>query len=431
MTRIFSRREMLRRSAMTGTAAMVLSNGILARGASPNEKLDLAVIGLGGRGGANLNGVSGESVVGLCDVDDERAGKAYEKFPKARKFYDFRVMLDEIGKQLDAVVISTPDHTHYHPAIMAMERGLHCYCEKPMAHAVSEVRQMTDLAREKGLATQLGVQRHTIPNMHRVVELIKGGAIGEVRECHAWIGGDRGMPDVPKEYPPVPAHLKWDLWLGPATDRPYSPAYSPYNWRFWWDFGTGEMGNWGCHILDIPYWALDLQYCNKVSATGPEVDPQRTPKSMSVRYEFPARGDLAPVALNWYHTKTGPPILKELGISLKGANNLFIGSKGMLLCGFSSHVLLPEDKFADFERPEQTIPDSPGFYKEWITACKGGEAATCNFDYSGPMAETILLGNVAFRTGEAFAWNASELKSADCTAIDALNFPEYRKGWEI
>lgn len=431
MAHTINRREMLRRSVTAGSAAMVLNNSILARGASPNEKLGIAVIGLGGRGSANLNGVSGENVVALCDVDDERAGKAYEKFPKAKKFYDYRVMLNEMEKRIDAVVISTPDHTHFHPAMMAMERGLHCYSEKPMAHAVSEVRAMTDLAEEKGLATQLGVQRHTIPNMHRVVELIKSGAIGKVRECHAWIGGDRGMPPLPKDFPPVPAHLKWDLWLGPAADRPYSPAYVPYNWRFWWDFGTGEMGNWGCHILDIPYWALGLKYCTKVSATGPEVDPQRTPKSMAVRYEFPARGDQPPVVLNWYHTKSGPQILKDRGISLKGANNLFIGSEGMLLCGFSSHVLLPVEKFADFERPEQTIPDSPGFYKEWIAACKGGEAATCNFDYSGPMAETVLLGNVAFRTGEAFEWNAAELKSPGCSAIDELNFPTYRKGWEV
>lgn len=430
MPRLINRRTMLRRAAVTGTAATILTNGILARGVSPNEKLDIAVIGLGGRGSANLGGVSGENLVALCDVDDERAGKAYEKFPKAKKFYDFRTMLDEMETKIDAVVISTPDHAHFHPAMMAMERGKHCYCEKPMAHAVSEVRQMTDLAKEKGLATQLGVQRHTIPNMHRVVELIKSGAIGEVRECHAWIGGDRGMPALPTEFPPVPAHLKWDLWLGPAAERPYSPAYVPYNWRFWWDFGTGEMGNWGCHILDIPYWALDLKYCTKVSATGPEVDPQRTSKSMEVRYEFPARGDLPPVVLNWYHTKNGPAILKELGISLNGANNLFIGSEGMLLCGFSSHVLLPEEKFADFEGPSPSIPDSPGFYKEWISACKGGEAATCHFDYSGPMAETILLGNVAYRTGEAFEWDAAKLKSPGCTAIDALNFPTYRKGWE-
>ncbi len=431
MPHAIHRREMLRRTAVTGSAAMVLTNGILAHGASPNEKLDIGVIGLGGRGSANLNGVAGENIVALCDVDDERAGKAYDKFSKARKFYDFRVMFEEMEKQIDAVVISTPDHAHFHPAMMAMERGMHCYCEKPMAHAVSEVRAMTDLAREKGLATQLGVQRHTIPNMHRVVELVKSGAIGKVRECHAWIGGERGMPAVPTEYPPVPAHLKWDLWLGPAAERPYSPAYVPYNWRFWWDFGTGEMGNWGCHILDIPYWALDLKYCTKVSATGPDVDPQRTSKSMAVRYEFPSRDEQPPVVLNWYHTKSDPPVLKELGISPNGANNLFVGSEGMLLCGFNSHVLLPEDEFGDFERPEPTIPDSPGFHKEWIGACKGGEAATCNFDYSGPMAETVLLGNVAYRTGEAFEWDAAELKSPGSTVIDGLNFPVYRKGWEV
>jgi predicted dehydrogenase len=432
MARPINRREMLRRSATAGSAAILLTNGILARGASPNEKLDIAVIGLGGRGGANLNGVSGENVVALCDVDDERAGKAYEKFSKAKKFYDFRVMLDEMEKQIDAVVISTPDHTHFHPAMMAMERGLHCYCEKPMAHAVSEVRAMTDLARKKGLATQLGVQRHTIPNMHRVVELIKSGTIGEICECHAWVGGERGMPDVPSEYPPVPANLKWDLWLGPAADRPYSPAYVPYNWRFWWDFGTGEMGNWGCHILDIPYWALDLKYCTKVIATGPEVDTQRTPRSMAVRYEFPARGDHPPVVLNWYHTKSGPAILKELGISGKGANNLFIGSEGMLLCGFNSHVLLPEDKFADFERPEKAIPDSPGFYKEWIDApVRGARRPPATSIIRGRWQRRFFWGTSPIRTGQAFEWNAAEMKSPGCSAIDALNFPTYRKGWEV
>jgi predicted dehydrogenase len=431
MTKHISRRNLLRGAAASGAAWTVLSSGILSRGASPNEKLNIAVIGIAGRGGANLGGVSGENIVALCDVDDKKAGNTYDKYSKAKKYYDYRQMYDEMEKQIDAVVVSTPDHTHAHPSVAALRMGKHLYCEKPLAHAVSECRLMTDLAREKKLATQLGAQRHTLTNMHRVVELVQSGAIGEVREVHAWIGGDRGMPSVPTDFPPVPSHLKWDLWLGPAKDRKYSPAYCPYNWRFWWDFGTGETGNWGCHILDIPYWALGLKYCTKVSASGPPVDDQRTSKSMAVRYEFPARGDKPPVALHWYHTKTPPPIVAQKGLSSKGANTVFVGSEGILICGFGSRKLYPEDKFKDFQPPEPFIPDSPGFHKEWITACKGGEPATCNFDYSGPMAETVLLGNTAYRVGQGFDWDAEKMTAPNCDAIEPHIRPEYRDGWPL
>ncbi len=430
MTNCLNRRTLLRGALAGGAGWTVLSSGILTRGASPNEKLNIAVIGLGGRGSANLGGVSGENIVALCDVDDQRAGGAYKKHPGAKKYYDFRQMLDEMDKQIDAVVVSTPDHTHAHPSVTALRMGKHLYCEKPLAHAVSECRLMTELAREKKLATQLGAQRHTLTNMHRVVELVQSGAIGEVREVHAWIGGDRGMPSKPTDFPPVPSHLKWDLWLGPAKFREYSPAYCPYNWRFWWDFGTGETGNWGCHILDISYWALGLKYCTKVSASGPPVDPERTPKSMHVTYEFPARGEKPPVTLHWYHTKSGPPIVVEKKLPAKGANTLFIGSKGMLICGFGSRKLLPEDQYRDFQPPAPFIPDSPGFYKEWINACKGGPPATCNFDYSGPMAETVLLGNDAYRVGEEFAWDAATM-TASCDALTPYLRPTYREGWPL
>ncbi len=431
MTRKIHRREMLRRSAAAGAGSFFLVQSASVRGAAANEKLNVALVGVGGRGEANLNGVSGENIVALCDVDEERARKAYARYPKVKKYRDFRKMLDELDRQVDAVVVSTPDHTHFHPAMMALGMGKHLYCEKPLAHAVAEVRAITELARKKKLATQLGSQRHAMSNMHRVVELVKSGAIGEVREVHAWIGGSRGMPEMPAEFPPVPAHLDWDLWLGPAADRRYSPAYVPYKWRFWWDFGTGETGNWGCHILDIPYWALDLAHCNLVSASGPPVDKQRTPKSMACRFEFPARGKLPPVELHWYHTSSAPAVLKERHVSLKGANTLFIGSEGMLLCGFGSRKLFPEDKFRDFEPPAETIPDSPGFYREWINACKGGEPATCNFDYTGPMAETVLLGNVAYRVGQEFDWNAAKMEAKGCSAAEPLLRPAYRPGWEF
>jgi predicted dehydrogenase len=432
MRQVLNRRDMLKAGTALG-AGLYLGGSLESARAqdSPNEKLNVALIGIGGQGGSNLNGVKGENIVALCDVDDTRAGKAFERFPKAAKFADYREMLDKLEKQIDAVVVSTPDHTHFHPSMMAMERGKHLYCEKPMAHSVDQVRRMTEMAQKKNLATQLGVQRHTIDNMHRVVELIQAGAIGDVTEVHSWIGGERGMPALPSGKEEVPADLKWDLWLGQAEDRPYHKTYCPYGWRFWWDFGTGEMGNWGCHILDIPYWALDLKHPTRVDASGPAVDARRTPKQMATKFAFPAEGKRPAVTLNWYHAAQGPDILREKGLSDKGANNLFIGTEGMLLCGFSMRKLLPEDKFADYKAPGKSIPDSPGFHKEWITACKGGEPATCHFGYSGPMSETVLLGNAAFRVGGGFDWHALDLKAQGNPRAETFLHSYVRKGWEI
>ena len=424
-----SRRTSLQSVAAIGTGLWLgggPSPGAVRAESSPNEKLNIACIGIGGRGSANVSGVSKQNIVALCDLDENRAGKVFEKHSSAKRFKDYRKMLTEMENQIDAVVISTPDHTHFHPSMMAMKMGKHLYCEKPMAHSVWEIRQMTKTAQEMKVATQLGVQRHTLDNMHRSVELIKAGAIGKVSEVHSWVGGDRGMPGDAKTGETVPAHLDWDLWLGPAADRPYSSSYCPYNWRFWWDFGTGETGNWGCHILDIPFWALDLTYPNRAEGSGPEVHPQKASKSMATKLVFPDQG----VTLHWYHAKNGPPILKEKGLSPKGMNTLFIGSEGMLLTGFSKRVLLPEEKFADYEAPEKSIPKSPGFHTEWINACRGGEAATCNFDYSGPLSETVLLANTAYRAGGGFDWDAKALSTGNAAA-NALIRTEYRKGWDV
>jgi predicted dehydrogenase len=362
-------------------------------------------------------------------VDEVRAGKAFEQFPKAPRFHDYRVMLDKMGNQIDAVVISTPDHTHFHPAYLAMQQGKHVYLEKPLAHSVWEVRRLTELAAEKKVATQLGVQRHTLDAVRRAVALVRHGAIGAVRECHSWVGGSRGMPDLPTGQPPVPPTLQWDLWLGPVAARPYSPEYAPYKWRFWWDFGTGETGNWGCHILDIPFWALELQHPTHVEATGPEVDPERTPRSMAVKYTFPAAGKRPPVTLHWYHGT--PPILQKLGLQGGGMNNLFIGSEGMLLCGFSSTMLLPAEKYKDYVAPKLSIPKPASFHGEWIAACKSGKPTSCNFAYSGPMTETVLLGNVAYRAGGGFAWDARTLTPTGNPRADSLIRPTFRKGWEV
>ncbi len=426
--------KLTRRNALKAVAATGLAHyhGACSRpisaAESPNDKLNLACIGVGGRGAANVQGLRDQNLIAFVDVDEKRAAGSFEKHPNVRRFTDFRKMFDAIGKDLDGVAISTPDHTHFHPAVAAMQLGLHVYLEKPLAHNVWETRTLTELAKKKNLATQLGAQRHAMTNMHRVVELIQSGAIGTVSEVHCWVGGDRGMPDMPEDTHPVPATLDYDLWLGPAAFRPYDPSFCPYGWRFWWDFGTGETGNWGCHILDIPFWSLGLRYPTRVDASGPTVDADRSPKSMHAIFRFPDSDQGTPVTLHWHHGI--PKILNDLNLSPKGNNTLFVGDGGMLLCGFGDRKLLPEGKFADYQVPEPFIPDSPGFHQEWIAACKGGAAATCDFDYSGPLAETVLLGNVAYRAG-GFDWNASTMETGGNRDAQSLIRETYRKGWEI
>ncbi len=434
MSQRITRRGMLQKTAIGGMGICLAGGRKLVRAASANEKIDVAFVGIGGQGNSNLNDISKHedlaNVVALCDVDEVRVGKNFERFAKAKKYHDFRRMLDEMDKQIDAVVVSTPDHTHYHPAMTAMRMGKHLYCEKPLGHAVAEARAMTEIAAKKKLATQLGIQRHVKENMRRVVELVQSGAIGEVREVFARKGGDRGMPDMPTEFPPIPPTLKWDLWLGPARKRRYSPAYVPYKWRFWWDFGTGETGNWACHILDIPFWALGLKHPTKVSGSGPPVDKERTPKSMTMRFEFPARGKQPPVTLHWIHAKTTPPAFRERNLPTFGSV-LFVGSKGMLGCSFDKRKLFPEDKFADFEPPPQTIPKPVSFRREWLLAIRSGKPTSGGFDYAGPMAETALLGNLAYRIGQEFEWDAKTMTAKGCPAAEPHIRPTYRKGWEI
>jgi predicted dehydrogenase len=430
-------------AATAATAATAGASGFFAThgfGAPPAEgpadRLNIAVVGLGGQGAANLGGVKSQNIVALCDVDDVRAGKAFEQYPGATKFTDFRQMFDRMEKEIDAVVISTPDHTHFHPAWWAMERGKHVYLEKPLAHEVDEVRRLTEAAHKKGLATQLGSQRHAIKGLRDGVEIVKSGLLGTITEVHSWVASSRGMPALPGEPQPVPTGLNWDLWLGPVAERPYTKGFAPYDWRFWWDFGTGETGNWGCHVLDIPFWALDLAHPVHVVGSGPEPDSKRTPKSLASRLDFPARlsasGSALPaVSLHWYQGL--PPVLAERGIDSKLAdkkNTLFIGTDGMLICGFDAWSLLPAEKFADFAGPKQTIPKSPGFHREWLDACRGGLPATCNFDFTGPLTESVLLANIAYRVQGEFDWDAAAMKSSR-DDVNGLLRREYRRGWEV
>ena len=303
-----------------------------------------------------------------------------------------------------------------------------------MAHTVWEARELTKLAAEKKVATQLGVQRHTLDSIHKSVEYVRAGAIGKVKEVHAWIGSSRGMHPDASHIPKVPTTPKWDLWIGPAPDIKYTTDICPYNWRFWWDYGTGEAGNWGCHILDIAYWALDLKYHTKVGIEKATPDPIMTPPAFHSWFEFPAVGERAALTLHWYQGK--PPIMDKLGLKGDGGvNTLFIGEKGLLTSGFDTKgvkLYSPDGKSElAFTLPAATIEKSPGFHKEWFAACKGIKPATCDFSYSGPMAETVLLANAAFRSGGGFDWDAGSLKAGGNSKVEEFLKPHFRKGWEV
>ncbi len=433
MTSRISRREALGRAALAGAGFWVPgASSLAAESRSPNEKLNIAGIGVGGRGARDVSGVAAENIVALCDVDQARAAETLNRFPKAKKYRDFRKMLDEMDKQIDAVVIGTPDHTHAPPAAMAMRMGKHCYCEKPLTHSVYETRVLTELASKNKLATQLGTQIHAGDNYRRVVELVQSGAVGEIRQVEVWFPGGRGGKDRPKEAPPVPPTLDWDLWLGPAPHRPYHPWYVPGNWRDWWDFANGTLGDFGCHYMDLPFWALKLRYPTKVEAKGPPPHPETAAPRLTVRYEFPARGDLPPVTMTWRNGSGNiPPIVKEQNVPNWGAAVLFVGDKGMLLANYGKHLLLPESKFADFQRPEPTIAKSIGHHKEWAQACKTGSPTTCSFDYSGPLTETVLLGDVSYRVQSKLEWDAENLKATNCLEADKYIRREYREGWTL
>jgi predicted dehydrogenase len=429
---LLTRRQVLRNTALAGFTVWTAAKSWAGEApASPNEKLNIAGIGVGGQGGWDIGECASQNIVALCDVDDRRAAGSFQRFPKAKRFRDFRKLLDEMGKQIDAVVVGTPDHTHAPAAVMAMNLGKHCYCEKPLAHCVFEVRTMIEAAKKHKLATQMGTQIHAQANYRRVVELVESGAIGPVGEVHVWHPVAYGGGDRPKDTPPVPPELDWDLWLGPAPERPYHPTYCPGAWRSWWDFGTGGLGDFGCHYMDLPFWALQLRHPTTVEAEGPPVHPERTSPGLIIRYEFPARGNLPPVKMTWYDGGKRPPFLAERKVPDWGAAVLFVGAKGMLIADYGRHQLLPEAQYAGFQRPPQTIPNSIGHHAEWIRACKTGEPTTCNFDYSGTLAEAVLLGNVSYRIGQKLQWDPVQLKAIGCPAADPFIHKKYRAGWKL
>jgi predicted dehydrogenase len=433
----------------TGLSAATVIAGFpaLLRARSANDKLNLAIIGCGGRGAANLAEVSGENVVALCDVNERNLAAAAAKYPRARKHIDFRRLYDDAA-DIDAVVVSCAEHTHAFATLPALKLGKHVYCEKPLTHSVWEARVITEAARQAKVATQMGTQIHAGSNFRRVVELVQTGGIGPVTEAHVWVGRAWGwqseeaskrnkdivfVTDRPKAASPVPSGLHWDLWLGPAPERPFHEVYLPGpKWYRWWDFGGGTMSDLGSHWNDLPYWALKLTHPSSIEAAGgPPPHPEFAPASMTAAYEFDARGDLPAVKLAWYQGEEKPALWHEGKIPKWDSGVLFVGVKGMLLADYGKHVLLPEEQFKEFKRPDPFIAESLGHHQEWIHACKTGAPTTCHFEYSGPITEANHLGNVAYRIGKKLSWDSTKLEARNAPEAAPLIRREYRKGWTL
>ncbi len=429
MTSHSNRRRFLRQSFLAGAGFWLATDATMAHAYRANEKLNLGVVGVSGRGGDNLHEVAGQNIVALCDIDDNNLAGAVKQFPEAKTYNDFRKMLEQ--KEIDAVVVSTPDHTHAVIASAALQAGKHVYCEKPLAHSVWEVRHLTELARKQKRVTQMGTQIHAGSNYRRVVEVIRSGAIGDISEVHVWADRVWSGNGRPPETPPAPANIHWDLWLGPAPERPYNPAYLPATWRGFWEFGNGTLGDMACHHMDLPFWALELGAPTTVRAEGPEVNLETTPAWLITHYEFAAANGRSPLTLHWYNGGKRPPQFAENLLPAWGDGTLFVGSKGMLLADYGRYVLLPEKDFSGYTPPAPTIPDSIGHHAEWIAACLSGGPTTCNFDYSGNLSEAVLLGCVAYRTGQTIEWDPKHLRARHCKAADAILKPHFRHGWKL
>lgn len=424
------RRRFLQTAATATIAGGVWSELPAAESKSANDKLRILCVGTANRAAANIDGIAGEEIFGLCDVDQNYLDRAAATHKSAQTFHDYRDMIDQLADRADALVVATTDHHHAPASLRGINAGLHVYCEKPLTHTIEEARIVAEAAAAKGLATQMGTQIHAESNYRRVVEIIRAGAIGDVNEVHVWVGKGWGGGELPTETEPPPANLHWDLWLGPAPVRPYAAGrYHPAQWRRWWQFGQGTLGDMGCHYMDLPFWALQLRHPIECWAEGPPVHPETCPLGLTVHYKFPARDDLPAVDLTWYDGNQTPR--EVAGQRVPGSGVMFVGSGGSLFANYTSYRLFPTDKFADFQPPPQTIAESIGHHAEWIKACKDGSSTTCNFDYSGALTEAVLLGNVAYRTGARLQWDASNMKATNCPEADQYVRKEYRQGWEV
>lgn len=463
-----SRRTFLRNTAIIAATVQVVPARVLGRGgeAPPSERLNIAGIGVGGQGGHDIGQFPRESIVALCDVDWRHAAGSFQKFPQAKRFKDYRQMLDEV-KDIDAVVVATPDHHHAFASMEAIRRGKHVYCEKPLTHSVWEARQVARAAREAKLSTQMGNQGQASEETRRLCELVWSGAIGKVLEAHIWT--DRPSQGLFKEYwpqgverpedsPAVPQDLDWDLWIGPAPMRPYHPIYAPFRWRGWWDFGTGALGDIGCHAFDPVFRALKLGAPTWVQASSSRVNESTYPLASMVTYQFPARTaamqpnnfhvagmagaasgavEMPPLKLVWYDGGLRPARPADL------EDDEVMGDNGRLLVGTEGYILggriYPEKRRTEVGRVASTIPRVPqGAYREWAGCCRTGNRAGSHFDWAGPLAETVLLGNIALRVGlrekltrGKLMWDPVKFEFANLPEANAFLKREYREGWNL
>jgi predicted dehydrogenase len=451
-----SRRDFIGGAAAAMAFTIVPSHVLGGSGNTPpSEKLNIAGVGFGGMGKNNIKACESENIVALCDVDWKYTADVFKEYPNAKKYKDYRKMLEK-QKDINAVIVATPDHLHAVIALAAMQLGKHVYVQKPLTRTVYEARVLTEAARKYKVITQMGNQGHSGEGIRLVCEWIKEGAIGDVREVHCWTNRPvwpQGI-DRPKEKPPGPAQLDWDLWLGPAPERPYHPAYHPFNWRAWLDFGAGALGDMGCHIMDVPFWSLNLKYPVSVEASHSYdvremwkrfENMETYPRASVVHYQFPAREGMPPVKLHWYDGGMLPekpeglePERQITNLGSEDSGSLFIGDKGLLSCGCygGSPRLIPETKMREYKRPEKTLPRVPGgtrgHERDWVRACKDGKAPSSNFDYSGPLTETVVMGNLAMlNPGKKLEWDGKKMKVTNDDEANEYVRPNFREGWEI
>ncbi len=445
MTKLKVTRRGFMRAAGSAAALTILPSRAF-KGATPSGKLNVAGIGIGGMGAGNLRNLESENIVALCDVDHRYAAGAIKRYSKAKLFKDFREMLAEV-KDLDAVMIATPDHTHAAIAMAAIRAGKHVFCQKPLTHDIHEARVLRRAARRYGVATQMGIQGHSQEGLRLICEWIWDGAIGEVREVDAWcslsyhphghVWWSSPLSERPAEGQPVPEGLDWDTWIGPAPMRPYHSGYHPKVWRCWWDFGCGMMGDRGAHTLDSVFSALKLGYAESVEATCEGGNAEVHPARAEVTYQFPAREGFPPLTLRWYEGREPPRpdgLEKDRRFPREGGV-LFRGEKGIIMCGVygNSPRLVPESLMKAYKRPAKTLPRIRGSHEQdWLRACKGGPAAGAAFDYSGPLTELTLLGNVAKRfQGNLLKWNGPNMRVTNHAEANTWVRRPRRDGWAL
>ena len=443
------RRHFLKAAGASATAFTILKAGS-ARAYAANDKLNVACIGAGGRAGSNIRGTESQNIVALCDVDWQRAAESFEKLPNAKRYRDYRVILSEMESEIDAVIVSTPDHHHFHASMAAIRLGKHVYCEKPLTHSIWEARELAKAAREAGVATQMGNQAQAAKDTRTVQEYVMDNAIGPIREAHIWtdrpsrgLHGEYWPQGVPRptDTPAVPGTMAWDLWIGPAPMRPYHPSYAPFNWRGWWDFGTGALGDMGCHYFDPVYRALQLEAPTSVEAVSTRVNDESYPLGSVVTFHFAARGDMPPVKVQWHDGGLRPPrpdVLQE-GTVMAANGVMLVGDDGVILTDWDNGWhMFPESRAREYGAPPKVLARSPGHHEEWILACKGGPKAGSNFDWAGPLTEGVLLGNVALRaqlrddlTQKKLLWDSEEMAFTNHLAANQFLRRDYRAGWEL